>query len=213
MKIPTQIKNYFTYWIYRFYYFLDEVFKFEMIFYNEKKWQLEDLYAYYNSMKYFSKLHNSINQKYDKKYPYNYHLKMVVGYVMQFSYLLEKFEKNLAIIGGFGYDSIEDVNGIGYNNLIKIYGNTIANIIYCCTNEKGKNRKERTNDKFYKELKQNELAVYVKLCDRIANMQYSKDNGGIMFSKYCIIWPQFKEKLYTEKFKDMFDFVDKMIKN
>jgi hypothetical protein len=63
-------------------------------------------------------------------------------------------------------------------------GQDAADIIYAVTNEKGKNRKERANDKYYEGIRNTPGAVFVKLCDRIANVQYSKMTGSRMFEMY-----------------------------
>jgi hypothetical protein len=63
-------------------------------------------------------------------------------------------------------------------------GQEAADIIYALTNEKGKNRKERANDKYYEGIRNTPGAVFVKLCDRIANVQYSKMTGSRMFEMY-----------------------------
>jgi len=60
----------------------------------------------------------------------------------------------------------------------------VADIIYAVSNEKGKNRKERANDKYYEGIRQTEGASFVKICDRIANVQYSKMTGSKMFEMY-----------------------------
>ena len=59
-----------------------------------------------------------------------------------------------------------------------------ADIVYAVTNEKGKNRAERANDKYYAGIVATPGAVFVKLCDRIANVQYGKMTGSGMYDKY-----------------------------
>ena len=49
----------------------------------------------------------------------------------------------------------------------------IADIVYACTNEKGKNRDERANDKYYEGIRTTSYAPFIKLCDRLANVRYS----------------------------------------
>ena len=56
--------------------------------------------------------------------------------------------------------------------------------IYAVSNEKGKNRKERANDKYYEGIRNTEGASFVKICDRIANVQYSKLTKSKMFDTY-----------------------------
>jgi hypothetical protein len=52
------------------------------------------------------------------------------------------------------------------------------------TNEKGKNRKERANAKYYEGIRNTPYAVFVKICDRIANVEYSKHSGSRMYDMY-----------------------------
>ena len=63
-------------------------------------------------------------------------------------------------------------------------GQEAADIIYAVTNEKGKSRKERANGKYYEGIRNTPGAVFVKLCDRIANVQYSKMTKSRMFEMY-----------------------------
>lgn len=61
-------------------------------------------------------------------------------------------------------------------------------------------------------IKSNRLAIYLKLCDRIANMVYSKyDSSGSMYDKYVAEWPEFKAHLFREEFEPMFDYCDRLI--
>jgi (p)ppGpp synthase/HD superfamily hydrolase len=86
-------------------------------------------------------------------------------------------------LASFGHDLIEDTR-VSYNDVKKVLGEDAADIIYALSNEKGKNRKERANDKYYTGIRNTPGAVFVKLCDRIANVQYSKMTGSSMFEKY-----------------------------
>ena len=86
----------------------------------------------------------------------------------------------------------------------------VADIVYCVTDEKGKNRKERKNDKYYQELKENKLAVFVKLADLAANTLFSKLSGSSMYEKYKKEWPKFKEKLYIAEYKEFFNYIENL---
>jgi len=63
-------------------------------------------------------------------------------------------------------------------------GEEVADIVYAVTNDKGKNRKERAGDKYYEGIRNTPGAVFVKLCDRIANVQYGKMTKSRMFEMY-----------------------------
>ena len=78
---------------------------------------------------------------------------------------------------------IEDTR-VSYNDVVQALGKEAADIIYAVTNEKGKNRKERANDKYYEGIRNTPGAVFVKLCDRIANVQYSKMTKSRMYEMY-----------------------------
>lgn len=139
------------------------------------------------------------NQKYDTRLPYSFHLQAVICQVDRF--LTTSFSENLRDvhpnlkIAAAGHDLIEDAR-MTYNDIKNITNKEVADIIYACTDEKGKNRKERHSQRFFDELKQNRLAVYVKLCDIMANVLYSKLTNSSMFDKYVEEFSNVKEQLY-----------------
>ncbi|MDC7250821.1 MAG: hypothetical protein PQJ49_12965, partial [Sphaerochaetaceae bacterium] len=148
------------------------------------------------------------NQKYGDDLPYSFHLYAVEAQVYKFVHLLEpktisnkhnnfksidKRLYDLIVMAAIGHDLIEDAR-MTYNDIVKVinteeFGNSlaaqmVAEIIYCVTDEKGKTRADRKSDKYYKELKANKHAVFVKLCDIAANTLYSKLTGNSMYDKY-----------------------------
>ena len=81
------------------------------------------------------------------------------------------------------HDVIEDAR-LTYNDVAKFAGYEVADIVYAVTNEKGKNRAERANHKYYEGIRLNQNAIFVKLCDRLANVDFSKDYRDNMFYTY-----------------------------
>lgn len=79
------------------------------------------------------------------------------------------------------YDKKENYT---YCHELTINEEDVADIVYAVTNEKGKNRSERANDKYYQGIRENKFAVIVKICDRIANILYSKMMNSRMFDVY-----------------------------
>lgn len=137
---------------------------------------------------------------YDTYLPYEFHLRMVVNVCEKFKHLLDSTTEygtgdkvinpvqqlsmdHVVKLACWGHDLIEDTR-VSYNDVKKVLGEGAADIIYAVTNEKGKNRKERANDKYYEGIRNTPGAVFVKLCDRIANVQYSKMTGSRMFEMY-----------------------------
>ncbi len=133
--------------------------------------------------------HNETNHMYDKYLPYEFHLRMVAHVCEKFIELIPNLNdgetalRDTVILAAYGHDLIEDTR-VSYNDVKENLGLGSADIIYACTNEKGKNRKERANEKYYEGIRNTQGAVFVKLCDRIANVQYSKMTGSCMFDMY-----------------------------
>lgn len=172
------------------------------------------------------------NQKYGDDLPYSFHLKAVEAQGEKFLYLIHDYfvtnEKNhrstfrsiydIIRFALLSHDANEDAR-MTYNNILEkaneYLGNytaaeMVANIVYCVTDEKGKTRSERKNDKYYSNLKENRLAIFVKLADLSANTIYSKLTCSNMYEKYKSEFPKFKEKLFIEEYKEFFDYVENL---
>ena len=152
--------------------------------------------------------HQATNHFYDKYLPYEFHLRMVVQVYYDFARLLEKnmftekfvvecdITEHVIISSCWGHDLIEDTR-TNYHEVLNKAGKDIADIIYALTNEKGRNREERGNEKYYEGIRNTKGATFVKLCDRIANVQYSKMTHSSMYDKY---------KKENDKFLEMMGF-------
>ena len=143
--------------------------------------------------------HEITNHKYDDYLPYRFHLEMVAGVGRKFKHLVEEIVWNDVELALIGHDLIEDTR-LTYNDVKNVLGVKSADLIYALTNEKGKNREERANTKYYEGIRAEKYGVFVKLCDRIANVQYSKMTQSRMFDMYCKENPKFEKMLgrYTE---------------
>jgi (p)ppGpp synthase/HD superfamily hydrolase len=179
------------------------------------------------------KLHADVNQTYDGN-PYSLHLRMTLNfayvtfnYAINTNFIYDGIEiKDYCVvdmlrekirIAALMHDTIEDARQT-YNDVIKFLkenklDTNVADIVYACTNEKGRNRSERASEKFYSELRKNKLAVIVKIADRMANMAYSKMMASRMWEVYqkelehfvFSVLPEeseFKNKV-IEKFKEI----------
>jgi len=128
--------------------------------------------------------HIKTNHWYDQYLPYEFHLRMVAQAANDFFYLIPdpKFREVL-LLSAYGHDLIEDTR-VSFNDVKEVLGLGAADIIYAVSNEKGKNRKERANFKYYQGIRDTPGAVFVKMSDRIANVQYSKMTKSRMFEMY-----------------------------
>lgn len=156
-----------------------------------------------HAMEYAAKCHIGTNHIYDG-HPYTIHLKMVYDFGCQFAYLLKKEEIDTALAACWTHDTIEDTRQ-SYNDVKKQCGTDIAEVVYALTNEKGRTRAERANDKYYQGIRENELATFVKLCDRLANTSYSAAHNQKMIETYRREMPHFCQTIYNARFEPMFE--------
>ena len=152
------------------------------------------------------------NQKYDNTLPYSFHLEAVVIQIHLFTDVIEScgLDVNNIVMGCYGHDLIEDAR-MTYNDIKDMTNESVADIIYCCTEEKGKNRAGRHNQKYFDELKVNNEAVFVKLCDIIANLKYSLLTNSSMFTKYKKEYPHLKSELYRVEYDEMFKYIERLL--
>lgn len=159
-----------------------------------------------------------VNQKYGGalNLPYSFHLKMVLKQRERFFHLLNNHTEDvLTYYGCLGHDLGEDAR-LTYNDIIELFQEgvlkstaiEVADIVYLVTDFKGKTRAERKPQQYYDELKTNKLALFVKLCDMIANKYFSAMINSSMLKKYQQEFVKFKEELYLEEYKEMFDHLE-----
>ena len=71
------------------------------------------------------------------------------------------------------------------------------------TDKKGKTREERAEDRYCEDIRNTPGASFVKMCDRIANVRYSKLIGSSMFDKYKKENENFMKKVDADRFPKM----------
>lgn len=137
-------------------------------------------------------IHDRVNQKYDNVLPYGFHLKLTASYVSKYAHEVVADETDLLILYAAAYlhDCIEDAR-MSYNDLVRFIREfnpevqplskemktrletEVPEIVYALTNEKGRDRKERANERYYAGIRATRFAPFVKLCDRLANIRYT----------------------------------------
>lgn len=160
---------------------------------------------------YCIKKHNmpSDCQRYGNE-PYSKHLEDVVNNVIKYIYYIAP-EKHITVkCAGWGHDLLEDTD-TSPSDLAKIYGLEITDIIFRVTNERAFDRKSR-NFKTYPKIWENDLAIYIKLADRLANTFNSKNSsdeiGKRMYKVYRKEYPIFRyalkvRNLYPDMWRDL----------
>jgi (p)ppGpp synthase/HD superfamily hydrolase len=160
--------------------------------------------------RYAIKCHHDTNHKYDGK-PYSVHLQLVVDYATKYSHLIEDGMVDVVVASGWTHDVIEDCRQT-YNDVKLEVGELVAEITYALTNEKGKTRKERAGSVYYEGIRKVRYADFVKLCDRLANVKYSKESGSIMIDVYRKEHAQFEKELRSDMFCSMWDELKELLR-
>lgn len=156
--------------------------------------------------------HRGTNHNYGEGNPYEVHLEMVVSVAEGFIELVPDEERDDVLAGCWVHDCIEDCRQ-SYNDIKEATNESVAELAYALTNEKGKNRKQRGGDRYYTEMKKVPQAVFIKLCDRIANVEYSRNVKSSMFKMYKKENREFIENLYTPKLDPMFGYLNDVFKD
>jgi guanosine-3',5'-bis(diphosphate) 3'-pyrophosphohydrolase len=147
-------------------------------------------------------------QSYDI-FPYSYHIRKTV-LVSQHYGFDEAIQCACAL-----HDSMEDGN-LSYNDIKTYFGIEIAEIVFAVTDELGRNRKER-KAKTYPKIRANWKAVAVKLCDRIANIEHSKEYTPNMLEMYRKEHSDFKTSLFNpdhpeHELSKLWDHIETLLK-
>lgn len=154
------------------------------------------------AMAYAQKAHNV--QVYGECYPYFKHLENVYNVLLQF----EIYDNDM-LIAAWLHDCIEDTN-TSYNDLKKEFGVDVAEIVYCVTDELGRNRIER-KEKTYPKIRSNPKSVILKIADRIANVQFSIEQKSDHFKMYQNEHNNFQYELRIYKQVDsMWEYLEKI---
>lgn len=145
-------------------------------------------------------------QDYDGIFPYEKHLDDVVEVLKRFNIVAPKY-----ICAGYLHDSIED-GAISYNKIKTHFGFDVAEMVFCVTDEMGRNRAEKKL-KTLPKTASNPDAVILKLADRIANIEH----GG-KIDMYAKEYPEFRRALENPSIPDrmakpLWDYLQTMLEN
>ncbi len=166
------------------------------------------------SIIYACKAHLDVNQYYETPFGdllYSFHLKSVANVGKRFKHFIPDYDWNTVEAAAWCHDLSEDAR-ISLNALIKNIGEKSALIVYAVTNEKGKNRSERANDKYYDGIKNTQYATFVKLCDRIANVEFGIKTNSSMVKKYKKEFEHFRNSLHINgEYEEMWNHLNELM--
>jgi (p)ppGpp synthase/HD superfamily hydrolase len=147
-------------------------------------------------------------QKYAKSAPYIVHCIGVSNVASRFGFRVDDVRLGYFVhMGCVGHDILEDTDA-KYREVEHRFGKTIAEVVYLLADEKGRDRDEK-NAKTWPEIRKNDIARAVKLCDRIFNMETSISNRARQLDRYVAEYPGFRTALCIEgKYKELWDYLD-----
>ena len=156
----------------------------------------------------FMSAHVDANHFYDGDIPHGLHLKIAVQVFKKFIHLVPEEYHTKVEDALWGHDSVEDAR-LTYNDVLKITNKFSAEIIRAVTNYgRGRDRDERMPDFVYDDIRNTPWATFVKLCDRIANITYSKIMGSDKFEMYKKEQAHFEDKLRVgDELKEMWEYI------
>ena len=125
-------------------------------------------------------------------YFYFFFLNLKVFFVSRYWFFVAETVVDILILyaSAFLHDTIEDAR-MTYNDVVKFLKefkgggfvlpedvrqhleDQVPEIVYALTNEKGRNRRERANALYNQGIRQTKFASFIKICDRLANIQYT----------------------------------------
>ena len=141
------------------------------------------------AMAFALKAHNV--QSYGGIYPYHKHCEDVHNVLVRFEFT-EKDDLDL-LISAWLHDVIEDT-ATSFNDVKKEFGEDIAEIVFCVTDEMGRNRKEK-KEKTYPKIRSNPKSVILKVADRIANAEFSMKQKSPQAEMYKKEFTEFQYNL------------------
>jgi (p)ppGpp synthase/HD superfamily hydrolase len=153
------------------------------------------------------KAHNV--QSYGDIYPYYKHCEDVYNVLVRFGFTEER-DLNL-LIASWLHDAMEDT-ATSYNDLRKEFGTPVAEIVYCITDEIGRNRKEK-KEKTYPKIKTNPEAVILKVADRIANVEFSLTQESGHSEMYRKEFSEFQQIRIYRQIDEMWEHLEKILKS
>ena len=145
----------------------------------------------------------------DQKYgdqPYTVHLAAVAQVLIQYGVTDEDM-----LISAWLHDTVEDTY-LTKEEIRAEFGDRVAELVWCVTNEPGKNRRER-HLLTYPKVRSNPDALLLKLADRIANIEACYESGSNLIGMYRKEAVGFEQALRVEgQYEEMWEHISELLK-
>jgi (p)ppGpp synthase/HD superfamily hydrolase len=136
-------------------------------------------------------LHMKTLHFYNNK-PYLFHLEMVANNARKYLPLnVDSKTREIVIAAAYLHDAIEDTRTT-FNDIVTKFtpicgvedATSIAELVFAMTNNRGRNRKERSGGDYKPLLLKTPYGAFLKFCDRLANAEYSFKTESSMVKAY-----------------------------
>jgi (p)ppGpp synthase/HD superfamily hydrolase len=144
-------------------------------------------------------------QRYGNR-PYYAHLQMVVNFARIYSELIPKEAREDVICAAYLHDILEDTL-CTQDEILRDLNQRILLIVKLLT-------KNSSNlEEYFNQVAQDDLAIFVKLCDRYSNVLACVQDGNLeKLDKYRKQNPLFSRILLSEKYSEVFEAIEWLLK-
>lgn len=148
--------------------------------------------------------HKNAKSLYDGK-SYSTHLEKVLFFIHKYRDFNQEAWFHTAEVLGWLHDIIEETH-VTQTNISELFGPQIASTVHALTPDKHLSRRELLNSDFYSNLHNFPHAVFVKICDRLANVEYCTYFPNPKKMKmYRTEQARFRKQLYKEEHHGMWE--------
>lgn len=164
---------------------------------------------------YAYKEHFKANSKYDGG-PYGQHLEDVYFWAEYFIHLVPKNKRASVLAACYTHDLIEDCN-CTKEEISKAVGDKyVGELTQLLTTKNYPTHEERMNEEYYKQVYSDKNALFIKLCDRLANVSFKNHykinhKGKKILQRYKKEYPEFKHNLYYMKYHEIFKLIEEYL--
>jgi (p)ppGpp synthase/HD superfamily hydrolase len=154
----------------------------------------------------------------DQKYgelPYEKHLQDVVDALKEHIPLGDYYpdSEEYLVSAAWLHDVIEDTDTT-FRQVFEEFGRYVARLVFACTDEPGKNRRERHERTYPKLIAAGREAIAIKLADRIANVRHAVAFNHGMLKMYQKEYADFKAALHLPgELKEMWATLDVLMQH
>lgn len=143
--------------------------------------------------------------------PYAMHIQMVSALVKHFIPLIPRHHQQIVFDAACCHAALDE-NVATYEELVRQITVLGADIVSACTPNNARSIADKYNSSFYDRVTRNHYAVFVTVCDRIADITYLSKSSPATCQRLMDEMVKFKISLYIKRYEALFDKLDEVAK-